>query len=122
MKEISNKIADKNMIAEEVCLILQKFVQISVEPLRYIIRGFVIVTEKFALLETLADRKAYRGFATASANLAGSHPVAINKTHKPNLTVELVGLVRVTGFEPAASCSQSRRATNCATPGYSIVP
>ena len=27
-------------------------------------------------------------------------------------------LVRVTGFEPAASCSQSRRATSCATPGY----
>ena len=27
-------------------------------------------------------------------------------------------MVRVTGFEPAASCSQSRRATNCATPGY----
>ena len=25
-------------------------------------------------------------------------------------------LVEVTGFEPAASCSQSRRATNCATP------
>ena len=25
-------------------------------------------------------------------------------------------LVGVTGFEPAASCSQSRRATNCATP------
>ena len=30
-------------------------------------------------------------------------------------------LVRVTGFEPAASCSQSRRATNCATPGYEVV-
>ena len=29
-------------------------------------------------------------------------------------------LVRVTGFEPAASCSQSRRATSCATPGYSF--
>ena len=29
-------------------------------------------------------------------------------------------VVRVTGFEPAASCSQSRRATNCATPGYFI--
>ena len=29
-------------------------------------------------------------------------------------------LVRVTGVEPAASCSQSRRATICATPGYSI--
>ena len=24
------------------------------------------------------------------------------------------------GFEPPASCSQSRRATNCATPGYSV--
>ena len=30
-------------------------------------------------------------------------------------------MVRVTGFEPAASCSQSRRATNCATPGYLLV-
>ena len=29
-------------------------------------------------------------------------------------------MVGVTGFEPAASCSQSRRATNCATPRYSI--
>ena len=29
-------------------------------------------------------------------------------------------LVRVTGFEPAASCSQSRRATICATPGYLV--
>ena len=26
----------------------------------------------------------------------------------------------MTGFEPAASCSQSRRATNCATPGYFV--
>ena len=25
-------------------------------------------------------------------------------------------MVGVTGFEPAASCSQSKRATNCATP------
>ena len=25
------------------------------------------------------------------------------------------------GFEPPASCSQSRRATNCATPGYLVV-
>ena len=29
-------------------------------------------------------------------------------------------MVRVTGFEPAASCSQSTRATNCATPGRSV--
>ena len=27
----------------------------------------------------------------------------------------------MTGFEPAASCSQSRRATSCATPGYEVV-
>ena len=30
-------------------------------------------------------------------------------------------MVRVEGFEPPASCSQSRRATNCATPGYFVV-
>ena len=30
-------------------------------------------------------------------------------------------LVRVTGFEPAASCSQSRRATNCANPGFLVI-
>lgn len=29
-----------------------------------------------------------------------------------------MALVRVRGLEPLASCSQSRRATNCATPGY----
>ena len=32
--------------------------------------------------------------------------------------VRTLGLVGVTGFEPAASCSQSKRATNCATPRY----
>ena len=30
--------------------------------------------------------------------------------------VRMIRMVGVTGFEPAASCSQSRRATNCATP------
>ena len=34
--------------------------------------------------------------------------------------IRTLAMVRVTGFEPAASCSQSRRATNCATPGYSV--
>ena len=29
-------------------------------------------------------------------------------------------MIGVTGFEPAASCSQSRRATNCATPRYQL--
>ena len=38
----------------------------------------------------------------------------------PKQAVFLRKVVRVTGFEPAASCSQSRRATNCATPGYKI--
>ena len=38
----------------------------------------------------------------------------------PKKAVFLGKVVRVTGFEPAASCSQSRRATNCATPGYSV--
>ena len=27
----------------------------------------------------------------------------------------------MTGFEPAASCSQSRRATNCANPGFWVI-
>ena len=30
-------------------------------------------------------------------------------------------LVGVKGLEPPASCSQSRRATNCATPGYFVI-
>ena len=38
---------------------------------------------------------------------------------KPLLSVKI--LVGVTGFEPAASCSQSRRATNCATPRFFIL-
>ena len=35
---------------------------------------------------------------------------------KPLFSVEI--LVEVTGLEPAASCSQSKRATNCATPRF----
>ena len=41
-----------------------------------------------------------------------------NEEKPPKQAVFLRKVVRVTGFEPAASCSQSRRATNCATPGY----
>ena len=44
----------------------------------------------------------------------------INAEKPPFQTVFQRKVVRVTGFEPAASCSQSRRATNCATPGYSV--
>ena len=44
-----------------------------------------------------------------------------NAEKPPIQAVFLRKMVRVTGFEPAASCSQSRRATNCATPGYEVV-
>ena len=44
-----------------------------------------------------------------------------NAEKPPFQAVFLRKMVRVTGFEPAASCSQSRRATNCATPGYEVV-
>ena len=50
----------------------------------------------------------------AGCRAAISYP---NKKDGPSLTNRLF-LVGVTGFEPAASCSQSRRATNCATPRY----
>ena len=30
-------------------------------------------------------------------------------------------LVRVAGFEPTASWSRTKRATNCAIPGYSLI-
>ena len=39
-----------------------------------------------------------------------------------NGTSRIFQLVRVTGFEPAASWSQTTRATNCATPGYRCAP
>ena len=42
-----------------------------------------------------------------------------NKTGKAKAFPVL--LVEMTGLEPAASCSQSRRATNCATSRYEIV-
>ena len=44
-----------------------------------------------------------------------------NAEKPPKKAVFRGKVVRVTGFEPAASCSQSRRATNCATPGYFVI-
>ena len=51
----------------------------------------------------------------------------INKKISPNLAKrtdffvhQALILVEVTGLEPAASCSQSTRATNCATPRYLV--
>src|SRR5699024_10022696 len=39
----------------------------------------------------------------------------------PEKAVFLPKMVGVRGLEPRASCSQSRRATNCATPRYEVV-
>ena len=44
-----------------------------------------------------------------------------NAEKPPFQAVFLRKVVGVRGLEPRASCSQSRRATNCATPGYEIV-
>ena len=40
---------------------------------------------------------------------------------KPFRFCKTLGLVGVKGFEPPTSCSQSRRATNCATPRYDTI-
>ena len=37
------------------------------------------------------------------------------------MNLSLNQMVGVKGFEPPTSCSQSRRATNCATPRYALV-
>ncbi len=44
-----------------------------------------------------------------------------NAEKLPFSAVFLRKVVGVRGLEPRASCSQSRRATNCATPRYEIV-
>ena len=55
--------------------------------------------------------------------VGAAHVAMVNALLDAVVVRLLVGwlLVGVTGFEPAASCSQSRRATNCATPGYEVV-
>ena len=50
------------------------------------------------------------------AGCQGSNPTKRNKKDHPK--GRSFCLVRVEGFEPPASCSQSRRATSCAIPGY----
>ena len=49
---------------------------------------------------------------------SGSSPYSIKKARMQKCT--LAFLVGVTGLEPAASKSQTSRATNCATPRYNI--
>ena len=48
---------------------------------------------------------------------AYTHPLSKKELGEPHKGSPMV---RVTGFEPAASWSQTTRATNCATPGYEI--
>jgi hypothetical protein len=57
------------------------------------------VFKKKAKTPKSIDLLAFRGFC------------ALNKKH----------MVEMTGLEPAASCSQSRRATSCATSRYEYV-
>ena len=49
-------------------------------------------------------------------------PIPLSKKRETTKKVASLFLVEVTGLEPAASCSQSKRATNCATPRYLITP
>ena len=60
------------------------------------------------------------GFIAQSRNLLCSHipqlKIAFVRTNKKGCSKHPFCLVGVKGLEPPASCSQSRRATNCATP------
>ena len=79
--------------------------------------------EKTAAKLTCRRTAIFALWPTFLINLWGQRKCEIwtSNTEKPPKTaVFLRNLVRVTGFEPAASCSQSRRATNCATPGYLV--
>ena len=55
-----------------------------------------------------------------NSNLQNRKTRTQNAEKPPKQAVFLQNLVGVRGLEPRASCSQSRRATNCATPGYEI--
>ena len=55
-----------------------------------------------------------------NSNLQNRKTRTQNAEKPPKQAVFLQNLVGVRGLEPRASCSQSRRATNCATPRYEI--
>ena len=57
---------------------------------------------------------------TVKRNWFKLRPNCFTKINQKGKSFQNLPVVRVTGFEPAASCSQSRRATNCATPGYLV--
>ena len=56
-----------------------------------------------------------------NSNLQNRKTRTQNAEKPPKQAVFLQNLVGVRGLEPRASCSQSRRATNCATPRYEVV-
>ncbi len=77
----------------------------------------------FMVFVVLPHHSYYRYFyplTTVVMWLGATKNRTFNAEKPPKEAVFLRKVVRVTGFEPAASCSQSRRATNCATPGYSV--
>ena len=56
-----------------------------------------------------------------SYGVSTKHKIQTNNAEKPPKTAVFQRfLVGVRGLEPRASCSQSRRATNCATPRYLV--
>ena len=57
-------------------------------------------------------------FGTEKNRRLGSKKARYNRAFRKRHLFCLHIMVGVTGFEPAASCSQSRRATNCATPRF----
>ena len=58
---------------------------------------------------------------TAEHQSAKLQNITKNAEKPPEKAVFLRKVVGVRGLEPRASCSQSRRATNCATPRYEVV-
>ena len=64
-------------------------------------------------------------FLPLKPSLNSNHPNCKSRTKNaekpPEKAAFLRKVVGVRGLEPRASCSQSRRATNCATPRYEIV-
>ena len=57
-------------------------------------------------------------FGTEKNRRLGSKKARYNRAFRKRHLFCLHIMVEVTGLEPAASCSQSRRATTCATPRY----
>ena len=108
----------------------------SIQKRRFLPRNFHLFISHFACVGQVVGQMRKRRqnelaavlpFSLFDPDPSGTYGVnskreiwTFNAEKPPKTAVFPRNLVRVTGFEPAASCSQSRRATNCATPGYLI--